>query len=674
MILILETLIFLIGFALISFFVFYTIGFLFIKKVEKELEGQEVMALSYCAGIILFLVFAVVFGFLNLRVLVTPLVVSLSLISFLKFRRMLLKPWKIFVADKWLLLLILLGILVQGFINFPSGFLYHDGLYFWSSQGHDGLWHVALMEEIKKVFPPQNPVFSGEPLYNYHYLVDVVMGEYGRIFPFFNSLDLYFRFFPVLFSFLIGLTAYAFVSRWQGSRGAGRWAIFFSYFVGSFGYVVTYLHRREIFAGETVFWAAQGNTIIGNPPHAMGYILLTAFLLSFYFFTKERKYYWLVISLLLIAFLAGFKVSAGFVLLVGLIAASLYDFWSSRHLLILFLALLAGILNLLTFKLMTKGGSSLLMFLPWWFVRTMVVTGDRLDWIDLELRRQHYLAQGTWKAWLRVIQIEAMSLVIFIVGNLGMRIIGFREIFRRFFIAREFQKNPLEILMITTMISSLIIPLLFVQRGIIYNNIQFMQYFLLIFGFYGAATIHKLILSHPGRWAKRFVIIVVILFSSPTVIGNLVEFYAPPRKALAKVTNQELEALSYLRNNSEAQDIVLTKPFNEKSGERFRDHPRPIYFWYNTAYVSALSSRRSFVADEEQLMITTYPKDARLLLVKKFFNQEDFQWNKQFLADNHIKYLYLSKKEIEKELNVEKNNLVVFYENDEVIVYKVEDF
>ena len=102
---------------------------------------------------------------------------------------------------------------LQGLINFPSGFLYKEGVLFWSSQGHDGLWHVALMEEINRTFPPQNPLFYGRPLQNYHFASDLFMGEFYRIFNFFDPLDLYFRYYPILFSFMIGISSFSFALR-----------------------------------------------------------------------------------------------------------------------------------------------------------------------------------------------------------------------------------------------------------------------------------------------------------------------------------------------------------------------------------------------------------------------------------------------------------------------------
>lgn len=667
-ILLFQTFAFFLLFISISVIVFYIPGFLIIARSKKQLEDQEVITLSLSLGMVLFVIIAVFLALLNLRYLSLLIILLTSLLTIIKYQLDVFKPWKVFVKEKLLSILIILGIIVQGLINFPSGYLYKDGLLFWSSQGHDGLWHVALMEEIKKTIPPQNPIFAGENLYNYHYLVDVLMGEFYRIFPFFQSLDLYFRFFPVIFSLLIGISVFAFMSRWQ-KKQVGYLGIFFTYFVGSFGYIVTFLRNGNIFGGETIFWAAQQNTLLGNPPHAISHGLLVSFFLAFIIYLKERKTIWILVTFIIVSMLSGFKVSGGFVMLVGIVTAAVVDSINQKKFSALILALMLGLTNFITFKAMTsKGAASFLMFLPWWFVRTMVV--DKLGWMDMELARQHYLSKGTWHAWLRVIQLESFAFMVFLLGNLGMRMLGFYMIIKNI-VTRKFFKDPLETMLIATGLTGFLMVIFFVQKGIIYNNIQFMQYFLLIVGFYAAITVYNLIILFKERWVKSFLLILIVVFSVPTVIGNLNEFYGLDKTPLAKIGNQELEALSYLREKSNPQAIILSMPFNQYLKDKFPNQPRPIYAWYSTSYISAITGRRVYLASEEQALITGYPIDSRISKMKTFFEQSDTSWNRQFLSQEKINYIYVAKNETDKLLDVQKNNLEIFFENNEIIIYRV---
>lgn len=656
-------------FVVLSVVMFYIPGFIIIARNRKQLEDQEIIPISLSLGIVLFILIAFALAFLNLRYLFLPIVLVISFFAVIKYKLELIEPWSIFVKNKILLMLIIAGIIVQGIISFPSGYLYKDGINFWSSQGHDGIWHVALMEEIKKGLPPQNPIFAGEYTYNYHYLVDILMGEFSRIFPFFSTLDLYFRFFPVIFSLLMGISVYALMTRWQQNKAIGYLAVFFTYFVGSFGYIVTFIKSGIIFGGETVFWAAQQNTILGNPPHAVSHNLLATFFLVFLIYLKENKLIWLVVSFILVSALAGFKVSGGFVMLTGVVAAALVDLLIKRRLQIVGLAFLLALSNFITFKLMTsKDATSFLMFLPWWFVRTVIV--DKLGWMDLELKRQHYVAQNTWHAWLRVLQLEITAFTIFVVGNLGMRILGLYSIINNIFKGDSYKK-AFEVMLMVTMLTGLVVPTFFVQKGIIYNNIQFMQYFLFIFGFYAAITVYNLINFFKNKWIRFCIIVLIVMFSVPTVIGNINEFYGPGRKALAKISNQDLEALNYLKYHSDPEAVVLTKPFNKNLKDKFPEQPKPIYAWYSTAYIPALTGRKVYLTSEEQALITGYPIDARLSTMKNFFEQNDFSYNRKFLQKASIDYVYIAKNEIDKPLDMENNGLDIFFENNEVIIYKV---
>lgn len=662
----------LVWFLILFLFTFYPSGFILVAKSKDELTDYEIVLLSLMSAIVVFVVYSFVLGVLELRVLLLPTVILISSYSLIRFHQRLLSSLRGLFKDRIFNLITFICLTIQGFINFPSGFRYPQGYLFWSSQGHDGLWHVALMEEIKKTLPIMNPIYAGEKLVNYHYLVDIFMGEFGRIFPFFSSLDLYFRFFTVILSFLIVLSVFTFLNRWQSNKVIGYLAIFFTILVGSFGYLVTFFRNGNFFSGETIFWAAQGNSIIGNPPHAISFSLITTALLCLYFYFKTKSSYWFFFSALISAFLSGFKVPGGMVFLFGLGTASVINFVLSRDRKTIVLAGLTGLTNFMTVKLLTRDVESFLIWQPWWFIRTMIVVPERLGVVIIELKRQHYLAQKTWHANLRVLQLELGGLFIFIIGNLGLRIIGVYELFSELTLdIGQTLKKPLETTLIVSMLTGLIIPLLFVQKGLIYNNIAFMQYFLLIFGFYGAIAAYKLLLKIRSKYLKIVVLSIFIFFSVPTVLGNLVDFYGVngQKPALAKISNSEIVALNYLRTNSAGNAVILSLPFDKNAGAKYGPQPWPIYAWYSTAYISALSSRRTYLTSEEQALITGYNIQDRLDNMHRFFSGDDPAWNQKFLSDNNISYIYLTK--AEKDSLPMQNYLSLFFENNEVVIYKV---
>lgn len=670
------TLLLLCIFLVCIFFVIYLPGYLLLSKVHKDINDSETISLSLSVGIVLLVILGVVLGLTSLRYLLLPILLILAFISFVKFKRILIKPWCLFTKNKLLLTIILLGILIQGFISFPSGYQYREGLLFWSSQGFDGFWHISIMEEIKKGFPPQIPGFAGEKLVNYHYLSDILMGEVARIFPFFSSLDLYFRFFPVLFSFLMGISVFSFVQRWQNKRVA-YWALFFTYFTGSFGYIVTFIKNRQLFGGETAFWAAQLNTVIANPPHAVAISLILASLVSVLLYLETRTKSIIPILILTGLSVAGFKVSGGVILLTGLTVIGVMDLIFKRKITLLLLSFVLGFSNFATIKLMTRGVEEYLIFSPWWFIRTMIV--EKLGLIDWEWKRQHYLSKGTWHAYLRVMQLETYGFLIFFIGNAGMRIIGVLEIIRKLLFNKKFiYKEPFTIGLFCMIAFSLLIPLLFLQKGIVFNSIQFMQYFLLFLGFYAAITTDRILQLIESRLIKLVIILAVVIFSLPTVIGNLVEFYGPDRSPLAMISNSELEALDYLKDNSDQTDIILTPvfkglAFNRYLEEKYNKLPIPIYLWNSTNYISGLTERRTFLSSKDMVIQTGFNYESRFNQVKEFFNQEDYEGNVKFLKEYGIKYIYVPEDSISSSLDIEKNNLSIFFKNSAAVIYQFKE-
>ncbi len=663
-------------FLLLSIFVFYVPGYLFIKQAKLKLRDDEQITLSLGLGLVIFLIITILTSLLGFRILSPLILLLINLYAFFQERTKILKPFLNLFKQKALMALLLLGTLVEGMINFPSSFPFKAGHLYWSAQGHDGLWHVSVIETMKKAFPAPNPLYAGEMLYNYHYFIDVIMAEFNRIFSFFSSLDLYYRFFAFLISFLIGLAVYSFLTTWKKNQKIGLLGIFFTYFVGSFGYLVLLIQGRGFFGGETIFWAAQGNTIIGNPPHAFCYILLPTFFLAFYYYLKKKNLPLLISCSLLGGFLLGFKVSAAFVLLAGLGIASLFAFLHKRKKGSLFLALILGISNLTIFKLITKGGTSLLMFHPWWFIRTMIVVPDRVNWLDLEHRRQFYLAQGGIRSLFRVIQFETTAFLIFLAGNLGTRIIGFWEIFKGLY-RRTIFTDPLESTLFFTMLTGFIMPLFFIQRGVTYNLIQFMQYFLLIFGFYGAIALYGILKGFKKKEKIIFLAIFVFL-SVPTVIGNLVEFYG--KNALAAISYEEIKALNFLKNNVPDKEIILTKPYNVYAKDLYPFQPWPISVWESTAYISAYTGKQTYLTDEGQVRILGIDLEERMKKKIRFFETDPMikevplEEKKEFLKKEKIDYIYLRKEELDPE-QVEtypQLGLREIFSNQEAVIYQVE--
>lgn len=654
------------GFILLAFPGLYFLGRPLVSKISPKISLCENLYLSIVFGMALIVFETVITGILKIRFISFPLLFILAFIGLLKFHRDFVQSIKELTKSKVLLFVILISILVLGLMNFPSGIKTSEGIIFFSSQGHDGLWHVSLMEEIKYQFPPQQPLYAGHPLANYHFISDIFMGEFYRLFPVFSALDLYFRFYPILFSFLISFGVYVFVSRLKNHQAA-LWSIFFTIFCGSFGYVYAAIKHQFIFSGETTFWASQGNTIIGNPPHALGIVLLTTILLLLTLFQKYGNKYFLYLMLALAMPLAGVKASAGVISVVGLLTVGFFRLILEKKFDLAIVALVAGLGNYLTLKIISPTAQSFIIFEPLWFTRTMMVV--RLDNVDWELRRQHYLSLHTFKSYLHLIIHEGYAILLFIIGNTGMRIIGIYEALKINFKKISYPYLFMQI----SMLAAVTVVLLFVQRGITYNHIQYIQIYLHFMGIFAGITMSVLMTKIKNKSVKVTIATIIILLATPTVIGNIFDFYGPGKKPLAIISNKELDGLDWIRNNTGKDSVIFTKPFNKDAHYGYKEHPLPISAWYPTMYVHSISTRRTFLTGEEQLNITGYSIESDLSKMKNFMNQSNPLTDKEYLKENKIDYLYFRKSEIDSPLNANLIGLAKVYENEEVIIYKNEN-
>ena len=653
-------------FSLVCFFAFFLPGLVILNRVKTKFTKLETLFLSLVLGLVILPFSAFILGYLQLRFLLLPLIILFGLYGLAKHHQLildLLKPrnWKL---NKYLVILLAIGIPVQLIINFPSGLLYQDGLRFWSAHGHDGVWHIALIKELKDFFPPQIPNFAGETLKNYHFFVDLLMAEFFRLFKF-SPLDLYFRFFPFLFSLLLGLGVFVLLRRWQKNEKIALWGVFFAYFMGSFGYWLTIFRNRNI-SGETVFWVSQTNTLQGNPSLAASFVILLAFLLIFLKYLDEKKRSLILLGAFLGGTLIEFKVYAGVIVIAGLFVLAIFEFLFRKEKLASRFFISSLPFAFFVYLPNNLQSSNLLVFEPWWFVRTMVVSPERLNMIDWEHRRQYYLSLGTFRGLFRAIQLEASVFLIFLLGNLGIRFLGFFELFRLFFSKRRI--NFFTFSLIIFMLTAFLFPMLFLQKGVAYNTGQSFQYFLFIFSFFAAISAYQLT-QRKNKLLKTTLIVIIVVLSIPTVIGNIREF--SPDRSLAKISHEEIEALEFLKKVSQREDIILTYPFDLYAAQGYQTHsPIPIHAWSSTAYVSFLSDRRTYLSDEGQAEILGYPKDMRLEKIIEFFQTDDIKSAKELLGNFKVDYVYLV---WDQPLNFEAEDLGLenIFENDWAKVFEV---
>lgn len=543
-----------------------------------------------------------------------------------------------------LLVLVILGTVCLSLPMIKSGLVYPFGMGFWGPNGHDGIWHLALINQLKN-FSLNNPVFSGTRLTNYHFGFDLIVALLSRLTSI-SPVNLYFQVLPPIMAVSVGILTYKFINKWLNSKSSAWWAVFFVYFGGSWGWILG--------RGESTFWANQSVSVLINPPFILSLIILLIGLIKLIDYLKTLDKKNLIICSVLFGVLIQIKVYAGIIAVGSLGCLSLFTliFYRNKFKEIFRLFLGSFLISLIIFLPFNLKASSLLVFSPLWFTSSMLSFSDRLGWFKLENARIAYFHSGKWLKW---ILVEGLALSIFIFGNLGTRAVG---VFYGGWLCRSKKKiTDLEIFLFGSLLISLIIPLLFIQKGNPWNTIQFFYYFQFFMALFAGVFIGKI---------KIALGVILIVLTLPTTIMTLKNNYLPSRPP-SRISIEELEALSFLKQQPAGN--VLPYPFNTDWRLKFSE-PKPLYAYETTAYIPALSGQTVFLEDEMNLEITNFDWQTRRKNSQLFFLTADQEWGRMFLKENKIKYVYLVKGQ---KMNLGLNDIEAekVFENGEVSIFRV---
>lgn len=622
-------------FSIFSLVVLAGSGLLIIRPWQKELTTLERLTLSPVVGLAFFGLALFIGSILQIRFLVTPLFFLLGGVGiFLNFKRIRLNFGFLKRIDLVLLLILTTGVAAQCSLVFLSGWNYGDGIKFFGANAHDGIWHLSLIESLAGSFPPANLTFSGVALHNYHYLSDFLSGELIRIFPI-SPLDLFFRFWPLFYSGLYGLLIFTLTFRLTKNKLTGYLAVILGYFAGSFGYIEP-IFGRPVFSSESVFWSSQSISLLINPPLISSFVLILGGFLLFDNFISSKSRWLLVCLSVIFGVIIGFKAYGGILVLIGLFIVCGFMVIFVRQLKFGWLLLITASISLTLFLATTGFESSALIWSPGWFIQSMMVTPDHLNQVSWELARQTYLQEQNYK---RVTLLWLVGLVIFLAGNLGMRIISILAIRNLKFLKKT--ELPIWLLLSVITLAGMAIPLLFLQKGIVWNSIQFFYYSLLILNI----TAALMIINLTNKFSKTLQMIIIFLFialSIPTTFNTL-QIYGKEFVGNANLTlsDKQLQALTFLKSQKD-NGVVLSS-------------------YHDSAYISAMSSHPVYFEDEAQALLLGNDYSDRLKFIKEFFCKGFESPALESLKSRNIRYIYIQKSD-----NCNHTPLQTIYKNDEV--------
>ena len=554
------------------------------------------------------------------------------------------------------LLLILVGSACWLITVVKSGLNYGFGFGYWGPNGHDAIWHLSLISELQRNFPPQNPIFAGMPLSNYHYFFDLLVAKTGSLLTVDNQ-DLLFRFFPTLIAVLAGILMFKLTLLIFRDKLTAFFATFFLYFGGSWGWPVSFLRDRS-FGGESMFWAQQSISTLLNPPFAISLLFFIAGLYLFLKFLKGSVDKAQLLGLIVLwGTLIEFKVYAGLLVLFALGVAALYSLIYKKNWSVFLVFVSCVALSVIIYVPNNLGGSALLVFSPLWLVNSMIDFPDRLGWRRLALARESFTTGGNLFKFLCA---ESLGTFIFLFGNFGTRILGLSN---PKLLWRTYQKKRESFIILSAIFfAGIVVPLIFIQRGNGWNIIQFFYYSLIVLGMFAGASLAHLI--RMNKVLGYIIVVVIVILTIPTTLGNLITQYLPERPP-AKLSSLEIKALDFLKKQSSG--TVMTLMPDQNVSNKFAE-PVPLLSYTSTAYVSAFSNHPAFLEDTINLEILGVDYKGRLNEQKDFIKYADR--GKEVLQKNNIKYIY-APKIYNLSLDEEKMGIKKIFENSEVEIFEV---
>ncbi len=556
--------------------------------------------------------------------------------------------------------LILIGAFTWSLTMVKSGLTYSYGMGFWGPNGHDGIWHIALIKSLARG-SWDIPVFASGKLQNYHIGFDLFTAILHKL-TFIPVETLYFQILPPLFALFIGIFAYLFVLEWKKSSSSAFWATFFIYFGGSWGWLVNLIRGQEI-GGESMFWSQQSISTLINPPFAMSLVILFSGLWMLAISNKQKAMSKGILFLvsLLFGVLIEIKVYAGILVLGALFVVGMGQLIKRKEITLLKIFTGALVVSLLVFLPLYNPNAKTLVWEPFWFLDTMMAVSDRLYWPRFAEALLNYRLAGNY---FKLILAYGVAFLIFWYGNLGTRALKEIQVWKW---ARRFPQNTwVEMFIAVIIIAGLLFPMFFLQEGTPWNTIQFLYYSLMFSGILAGIAFGEW-MEKANRISQIAYCIILLALTLPTTFGTL-KHYLPSRPP-AKVSNEELTALHFL--GQQPNGVVLTFPYDaDKAKAAENNPPRPLYLYESTAYVSAFSDKETFLEDEVNLNITGYDWKRRRIEAEDFYRSMDQELVYNFLRDNHISYIYWLKGQ-KGVLGESQLGVVKIFENNEVDIYRV---
>jgi hypothetical protein len=541
-----------------------------------------------------------------------------------------------------LIVLVIIASITQSWHFLTTARLTESGIIF--SQFHDSLWHLALIKELARSFPPQHPGLAGLPLKNYHFLSDLILMLTAKITTL-SPETIYFHLAPPVVSALFSLSVFSLAKLLSRSNRIAITAIAFTIFGGSAAFLIPLLLGSGTPWFANSFMLDQPFDQLTNVHTVLGFSIFLFASSFLHRYLKEDKKSDALWSGLLFGLSTSVKAYAGAVAVAALLLTSAIEYTLKKRSKIFYPALIATSILISLTILTSSTQKPPLTFAPGWILKRMVEDSGRFYNEKLTQLDQHYQATRNIP---RLIQINLEEIFLYVAGNLGTRLVAFIWIIKKLINIRR--TMIIELFLISAIFISLGIPLVFVQPVSVYNTIQFSPYALMLLSI-------LLVLWASERKNKTFWFAVLFILTIPTTVQTFALRHSQKEEDLSKT---EYQALSLLTNIPQ-DAVVFTLPES--------DHR-------HLMKVPGIGGRRAYFSGETFAVLTDTSYKERIREQEEFFTPETSKKKKEEILKNaKITHIYSDSKQQTKnlkKLEKEKFPIHLIFENKKAAVFKVQ--
>lgn len=630
---------------LVFFLTFYIPGRVVLGKYVKT-NPLESLVLSVFLGMSLWGIQGYVFGYLNLRFL-TYAYLTINWFIWIKFlaneKSKIKESFKLVIQDKWLVIILTIGIPISIVSVFTSGLPGNDGVGFYGINPIDGSFHIALINSLVRQIPPEEPGMAGVLVSNYHYWSNLILAEIIRVYKL-PVTNLFYQYFPSFLALFYGLAAYLFGKLITNDKNTGRFFVFFVLFAGNLGYLVMFLLSGDI--NFSLASLDNGVLLFTNPPRVLAQAVFLAGTIAVIKWLKTEKMSWGVISALMMGITVGIKVYVGIFASLGMGILFFY-FVYQKKLKMIVPIMLSALLSILIFFPTNKNAGGL-FWAPFSWPKHFFAQGEAslLMW---HLQMDEFKVHNNT---LRIALLTTQMTITFLVITLGTRVLG---VFGLIYSLRKINKLLLVFLVIPS-ITFVFIGLMFLQESGIFESFNFIAVASLIASFFTAVFLGGLMNKYISnkrklfRWVYLGIVLVIVSLTFPRTLFDARRFYnlydLKSGYILSWMDVSFFENMKYEID----RELVITDP-TDSLGQY-------------SPYVAAFTGKRMYFSGEGVLKAHGLDVSERGTNVKDLFTETNPKAFVERIGDLGVKYIYLRKPASDTFKNDEYFKVVIEDENN----------